>query len=228
MKFGNLFFALMVTAGTVLADGLPVITTQPQNSTRSPGLPVTFSVVSANAALFQWRFNGADMPGATNSTLQIASPQTTNSGYYVVVAKNATGWVPSQLGYLAVVASSGTVPFSKRAIYMTPLAQRYCGFQLNFAARGSTGGVRWSQVHSPILQPGECQCPGILSSRAIRVLTHYQRHGASCRWSRPGSNETRRHRSSGDQWVFQWRHSQRSDRCAGTDRFLSGGHFLSV
>jgi hypothetical protein len=105
----------MVTVCTALADGVPVITIQPQSQTISPGLSTTLSVVSANATAFQWRFNGADISGATSSTLQIASPQTTDSGYYMVVARNATSWVPSQLAYLAIVASAGTVPFSNQA-----------------------------------------------------------------------------------------------------------------
>ena len=131
MKLGNLLLPLMVTACTALADGLPVITTQPQSDKRSPGVPVTFSVVSANATDFQWRFNGTNIPGATSSTLPIANPQTTDSGYYMVVAKNATGWVPSQMAWLSV-GSSSLVPFSNKTNnYFQGQACNYYGTPLN-------------------------------------------------------------------------------------------------
>jgi len=51
---------------------------------------------------------------------------------------------------------------------MTPLAQRYCGFQLNFAARGSTGGVRWSQVHSPNMKTATMDAFVPILTRAAR------------------------------------------------------------
>jgi hypothetical protein len=114
MKPGILLLTLMVAAHTTLADGLPVITSHPQGGTRQPGVPISFSVASTNATGFQWRLNGADIPGETNSTLSLASPQAADAGYYMVVAKNAFGWVPSQLAYLAVVTSAGTVPFGNR------------------------------------------------------------------------------------------------------------------
>ena len=101
----------MVTACTALADELPVISAQPQSCTRQPGQAVTFTVESANASSFQWRCNGTNIPGATASTLSILSPTTADAGYYVAVAKNATGWVPSQPAYLAVVSAKGLVPF---------------------------------------------------------------------------------------------------------------------
>jgi hypothetical protein len=100
------FLFLVFAAATLAsADNLPVISTQPQNLSGSG----SFSVVSTNATAFQWRWNGTDIPGATNSTLPRSSSDPT--GYYMVVAKNATGWVPSQLAYLSR-GSGGVVPFS--------------------------------------------------------------------------------------------------------------------
>src|SRR5204862_3986362 len=40
--------------------------------------------------------------------------QLTNSGYYVAIAKNSLGWVPSLPAYLSVVDTPGIVPFSNR------------------------------------------------------------------------------------------------------------------
>ena len=41
---------------------------------------LTFSVFSPNAASYQWRFNGVDIPGATNWTYQIGNPQPGGAG----------------------------------------------------------------------------------------------------------------------------------------------------
>jgi hypothetical protein len=111
MKSG-LIIGLCLFSQVVFADGLPVITVPPASQAVSPGNTATLTVTATGATSFQWRFNGADISGATTSTLQIPNAQTNNSGYYNVIAKNATGWVPSQMAWLSVVASAGIVPFS--------------------------------------------------------------------------------------------------------------------
>lgn len=127
---------VLVLTNTLLAASLPVITTQPQNQVVSPGVTATLNVAASDATSFQWRFNGADISGATNSTLQVPNAQTNDSGYYMVVAKNATGWAPSQMGYLSVVGSSGRVPFSN---YTNTTAQ--ARYQWNFALDFSLYGT---------------------------------------------------------------------------------------
>ncbi len=95
------------------ADGLPVITIQPASQIVSPGDTATLTVTATGATSFQWRFNSTDISGATNSTLQVPNAQTNNAGYYMAVAKNATGWVPSQMAWLSVVSGpGGEVPIS--------------------------------------------------------------------------------------------------------------------
>jgi hypothetical protein len=63
----NPLFPLAATAGIALADGLPVITTQPQSYISSPGLPATFSVVSANATGTETFTNALAVAGARYS-----------------------------------------------------------------------------------------------------------------------------------------------------------------
>jgi hypothetical protein len=121
MKLG-LIIGLCLFSRAVFADGLPVITVSPASQTVLPGNTATLTVTATGATSFQWRFNGADISGATASTLQIPNAQANNSGYYNVVAENATGWVPSQMAWLSVVFTqggvfpvySGKVPFSNR------------------------------------------------------------------------------------------------------------------
>jgi hypothetical protein len=124
----------------VLADGLPVISLQPTNLTVFSNTTATLVVGATGASGYQWRFNGADMPQATNSTLQIANVQAINCGYYVVVAKNSTGWVPSQMAYLSIdytrgglfPAAAGMVPFSNQTNnYFQGQVRDYFGSPVN-------------------------------------------------------------------------------------------------
>jgi hypothetical protein len=101
-----------LSAPLVWADGLPVISSNPQTQTVTPASTAVLSVTAAGATSYQWRFNGADIPGATSASLTLTNVQLTNTGYYLVVAKNSSGWVPSQLAYLSVVDTPGLVPFS--------------------------------------------------------------------------------------------------------------------
>jgi hypothetical protein len=112
MKLHLLLSGVVMVTNTLVAASLPVITMQPQNQTVAPGGNATLNVIATGAASYQWRFNGADISGATNSTLQITNAQAAN-GYYMVVVKNDTGWIPSQLVYLSINFDiGGTVPFS--------------------------------------------------------------------------------------------------------------------
>jgi hypothetical protein len=104
----------------VFADSLPIFSLQPTNETIFPGSTATLLVSAEGADSYQWRFNGSNIIGATNATLQITNVQTTNSGYYVAIAKNSIGWTPSAMAYLSldytyggtVPSGAGTLPFS--------------------------------------------------------------------------------------------------------------------
>lgn len=54
------------------------------------------------ASAYQWRFNGEEIPGATNSFLTLKNVQTTNSGNYSVVVSNLAGINPSSNAFLTV------------------------------------------------------------------------------------------------------------------------------
>jgi len=105
MKLFCLLSMVVLVPAMASADLLPVISNQPQSISGSGIL----SVASTNATGFQWRWNGTDIPNATNSTLSRSASDPV--GYYMVVVKNAAGWVPSQLAYLSR-GSGGYVPFS--------------------------------------------------------------------------------------------------------------------
>jgi len=91
--------------GNVLAPlYVPIITSQPQSAELFAGQNWTFNVLAvANPEpTFQWRFNGNDLPGATEPELQFPSLTSTQSGDYSVVVGNELGAVTSVVAQLIV------------------------------------------------------------------------------------------------------------------------------
>lgn len=78
--------------GAVVA---PSILTQPQNLSKAEGDSATFSVVANGTNLvYQWQKNGVAIPGATNSSLNLAVVQASNAGSFTVLVSNLVGGVP--------------------------------------------------------------------------------------------------------------------------------------
>ncbi len=103
---GSVQFAY--TVGTAAEQtNTPVITAQPRSQAVSTGSAVTFSV-SATSALpltYQWKRNGADIPGATTAVLGIARMQAADAGSYTVVVSTTAGSVTSAVAALTLGAS---------------------------------------------------------------------------------------------------------------------------
>jgi hypothetical protein len=94
--------ALLATAVTSL--GQPIITEQPSDHAVYVGESVTFATTyTANGPLFQWRFNGSDLPNQRSETLELSDVQFANAGDYSVVIKDPGGSVASQVARLDVL-----------------------------------------------------------------------------------------------------------------------------
>ena len=75
------------------AIGPPFVTTRLASHVGSPGSSVFFRV-EANGALplhYQWRRNGADLPGQTNAVLQLTGLVAGNAGDYSIIVTNGLG-----------------------------------------------------------------------------------------------------------------------------------------
>ena len=83
----------------------PVLTIQPLNSTLIGGSNVTFtsSISSSYTFVYQWQFNGTNLPGATNSTLSLSNLLDSQSGAYNLVASNSLGSITSPPASLTVI-----------------------------------------------------------------------------------------------------------------------------
>ncbi|MCX7871680.1 MAG: immunoglobulin domain-containing protein [Verrucomicrobiae bacterium] len=86
----------------------PSIITHPKSQTVPVGASVTFTVIDSGGAAYQWRKNGLNITGATNSSYSISSVKSEDAGYYSVIVSNQGGSVTSQSALLTVVESSNT------------------------------------------------------------------------------------------------------------------------
>lgn len=92
-------------AAMLIVQYPPVIVTDPQPVTAVRDLSAMFSVTAGGTAPFNydWRFNGAGIPGATNSSLLIAPVRTNDAGLYSVRVNNAAGSALSASAQLTVL-----------------------------------------------------------------------------------------------------------------------------
>jgi hypothetical protein len=107
IETGYQFRLRSVTQGPVS----PVIVQQPVGQTVTVGDTATLSVQATGAAPFsyQWRFNNDNLPGATNSTLQLSNVQLEQDGDYSVVVSNPFDSVTSSNAVLTVVGLPPTI-----------------------------------------------------------------------------------------------------------------------
>jgi hypothetical protein len=103
---GTWRFDLVTLQGTPLGSGpvAPVIVTQPESQTVTEGDTVTFHVVAAGTPplVYQWRFNGLPIGGATEDTFKLGQVTPDQAGSYQVVVSNAAGQVVSDPATLTV------------------------------------------------------------------------------------------------------------------------------
>jgi hypothetical protein len=83
----------------------PSITRHPASQTNGIGDSATFSVQATGSRPlnYQWRFNGAVIPGATNATHTINGLSVGDEGNYDVVVSNSAGSATSNPAHLTVV-----------------------------------------------------------------------------------------------------------------------------
>ena len=96
--------ALSATVGLAVTTP-PQISAHPQSQSVLPGSTVTFTVSATGSGLlrYQWRLNGTDIMGATNSNFSINNVQTNHQGTYTVLISDVNGSVISNPATLIVL-----------------------------------------------------------------------------------------------------------------------------
>jgi subtilisin-like proprotein convertase family protein len=87
------------------AADVPVLTTPPASRTIFLGSSTTFSVIATGLGpvLYQWRYEGGAIVGATKSSLTVTNADYSNAGNYSVTVDNITGSVTSSNATLRVI-----------------------------------------------------------------------------------------------------------------------------
>ena len=125
----------------------PVLTAQPRGGFAAIGSRATLSASATGDAplSYQWRFNGAALPGATNPTFILDPAQATDSGVYVLAVTNNAGWALSDPVALTVLEapvllSPGLTPEGELiSILVGPTNHTY-------AIEASTNLVDWFEL----------------------------------------------------------------------------------
>ncbi len=87
----------------------PLIVTQPASLTVTQGSTATLSATLTGSQLnYQWRFNAANIPGATATTLVISNIQPASAGIYTLVVSNVTAAITSSVASVSVLISQST------------------------------------------------------------------------------------------------------------------------
>jgi hypothetical protein len=110
-----------ISAGAALQVNEPLsILVQPLSRVTDRGGTVSFNVFATGTGtlLYQWQFNGEDLPGATSATLLLSNVQPEAGGNYAVVIRDSSTTMTSAAATLSVLSPPFIVtqPQSKTAV----------------------------------------------------------------------------------------------------------------
>lgn len=147
----------------------PTIISQPQSQTLAVGQSATFPVIASGTAplYYQWRFNGANIGGATDTSLTLNLVQLTNAGSYSVWVTNMVSSVLSSNALLAVLATGAWGDNSwgqtNSQLSLTDIVAIAAGEWHSMALRANGSVVAWGDDVN-----GQCDVPaGLTNAVAI-------------------------------------------------------------
>jgi hypothetical protein len=126
---------------------------QPLNQTMVTGSGTTLSVGLGGTGPFtyQWRFNGANISGATNATLTLANLHSNQSGHYSVVITTPGGTLISSDAIVTVIAQDILIySYSGKeqiTTFSQDLAYNYSGQMLLIPAGTNGTFVGWANIN---------------------------------------------------------------------------------
>jgi M6 family metalloprotease-like protein len=158
-------YGLAVSSNAVLTviSVPPVIVTQPEGRNAVAGETAEFSVLASGSAplRYQWRFNGTNIAGATDSGLVFAPVRQSDAGNYSVRVTNAYGAVISSNAPLSVtlVAARGDNSFAQLNVPLnaTNMVAIAAGAWHNLTLRADGAVVAWGNNWN-----GQCDVPSSL------------------------------------------------------------------
>jgi len=152
------------STATLSVNVPPAITTPPSSQTVNQGQNAPFSVVANGTAplSYQWKFNAANITGATTTSYTLSNAQASNAGSYTVLVTNMAGTVTSSAAVLGVnippsittqpssqtVAQDATATFSVVAAGTAPLYYQWSFNGSNIAGATASSYVIY-YTHNP-------------------------------------------------------------------------------
>ena len=138
--------SVMVSAcGGGGSGGAPAITTQPVSASVITDGVATFSVSATGSGLsYQWKKNGADIPGATSASYSTpAATYADNGAQYTVVVSDAAGSVTSAPAKLTLALSANQQAFED--LILSPKTGSYeLHWNLNYSGPQTSGTYAFS------------------------------------------------------------------------------------
>lgn len=127
----------------------PIISKEPLAQTFPSGGGITLSVNALGSALtYQWQFNGANIPGATGSTLDLQTLSAANAGTYRVVVTSAAGGAATSQGALLKLLVFGDLKFYAGITLEGTVGQQ---FRVDYADAVNVGKTNWLTLSTIIL-----------------------------------------------------------------------------
>jgi hypothetical protein len=147
----------------------PQITAQPAHRTVTNGNTATFNVSATGAGGFgfQWRFNGANMPNQTNTSLTLSGATPANEGSYTVVITNFAGAVTSVVANLTVLVPPTITVQPVSLIVTNPNSATF-----SVTAAG-TDPLRYQWRWNGSILPGETNSVLVIPSAIILVRSGF-------------------------------------------------------
>lgn len=128
---------------TLTLDAAPSVTTDPSAVAVCSGENATFSVTaSGSVTSYQWRKNGVDLPGETNSSLTITGATAANAGNYDVIVYGCSGSDTSNTAALTI-KTSGVTNINVATTNITTCAGDATG-SLTITPVGGTAPIRYA------------------------------------------------------------------------------------
>lgn len=128
------------SVSTTITIAAPMITTQPVGGQVCTGGVLSLSVTASYATSYQWYFNSAAIPGATNSMYTVSTAASANSGNYTVTVSNGVG---SQTSNVATIAVGSTITSNPTSLTVRPTQTAF----FSVAAQGlSPFTYQWYQI----------------------------------------------------------------------------------
>ncbi|NOS71275.1 MAG: hypothetical protein HOP33_15250 [Verrucomicrobia bacterium] len=141
----NPFGSVISKGATLNVISPPFIALQPVGSTVRAGSSMSIQAVASGTPplLYQWNFNGTNIPGATNTYLSLLNVQPSDSGDYYMMVANTYGSTQTVSATLTVTDSppyilqQPYVPLPGQRTATSTVAPIGGGVTINFTARGS-------------------------------------------------------------------------------------------